>query len=103
MTARNGPLQLITYKCRCCTVQVFYGIVVQHFANLASSTPLSMEAIDVMTVHILELTAEVPYYAATVARARLTRAYKRLSTALATLDGTEGGGWPGKPFASPYC
>ena len=59
-----------------------------------------MEAIDVMTVHILELTAEVPYYAATVARARLTRAYKQLSTALASLDSTEGGGWPGKPSAS---
>ena len=81
-------------------LQVFYGILVQHFANLAGSTPLSMEALDVVTVHILELTGEVPYYAATVARARLTRAHKRLSAALTSMDSTEGGGWPGKPFPS---
>ncbi len=77
-------------------MQVFYGILVQHFAILAGTAPLSMQALDVLTVHILELTAEVPYYAATVARARLTRAHKRLSAALTSLDSCEGGGWPGK-------
>lgn len=77
--------------------QVFYGILVQHFANLAGTSPLSMESVDVVTVHILELTAEVPYYAATVARARLTRAHKRLSAALTSLDSSQGGGWPGEP------
>ena len=76
--------------------QVFYGILVQHFANVAGSSPLLMATIDVLTVHLLELTAEVPYYAATVARARLTRAHKRTSAALASSDGTPGsGGWPG--------
>ena len=76
---------------------MFYGILVQHFANVAGSSPLLLATIDVLTVHLLELTAEVPYYAATVARARLTRAHKRLSAALASSDGTPGsGGWPGR-------
>lgn len=75
---------------------MLYGILVQHFANVAGSTPLFMATIDVLTVHLLELTAEVPYYAATVARARLTRAHKRSSAALASCDATPGsGGWPG--------
>lgn len=79
-----------------CIPQVFYGILVQHFGNVAGSSPLHMATIDVLTVHLLELTAEVPYYAATVARARLTRAHKRMSAALASSDGTQGsGGWPG--------
>lgn len=75
---------------------MFYGILVQHFANVAGLTPLHMGTIDVLTVHILELTAEVPYYAATVARARLTRAHKRMSAALAGSQGH--GGWPGQYF-----
>lgn len=85
-----------------CISQVFYGILVQHFANVAGSTPLHMATIDVLTVHLLELTAEVPYYAATVARARLTRAHKRMSAALTSSDGTQGsGGWPGKHILVP--
>lgn len=83
-------------KVRFYTMQVFYGILVQHFAIVAGTSPLSMQALDVLTVHILELTAEVPYYAATVARARLMRAHKRLSAALTSLDRSQGGGWPGK-------
>ena len=55
-----------------------------------------MDAVDVLTVHILELTAEVPYYAATVARARLTRAHKRMSSALSGMDSADGSAWPGK-------
>ncbi|DBA84060.1 TPA: hypothetical protein ACH3X1_006541 [Trebouxia sp. C0004] len=101
-----GKLRLIVQRIRVCNaialatdnrrkLQVFYGILVQHFAILASTASLPMQALDVLTVHILELTAEVPYYAATVARARLTRAHKRLSVALTSLDSSQGGGWPG--------
>ncbi|DBA90017.1 TPA: hypothetical protein ACH3X2_004286 [Trebouxia sp. C0005] len=101
-----SKLRLIIQRIRVCNaialatdnrrkLQVFYGILVQHFAILAGASPVSMQALDVLTVHILELTAEVPYYAATVARARLGRAHKRLSAALTSLDSSEGGGWPG--------
>lgn len=84
-------------------MQVLYGILVQHFANLAGCVPLLMDAIDVLTVHILQLTAEVPYYAATVARARLTRAQKRMSAALSGSDGVQGAGWPGELACTLLC
>lgn len=62
--------------------QVFYGILVQHFAMLAGSVPLPMDHLDALTVHLLDITGEVPFYAATVARARLSRLQQRLATAL---------------------
>lgn len=54
-----------------------------------------MPAIDVLMTQLLQLTAEVPYYAATVARARLTKAHQRLQAALSSPDVTQTGGWPG--------
>ena len=62
--------------------QVFYGILVQHLAMLAGAVPLPMAHLDVLTVHLLELTSDVPFYAATVARARLARLQQRLAAAL---------------------
>ena len=85
----------------------------QHFANLAGEAVLPMAAIDVLTRQLLELTAEVPYYAATVARARLMKAHQRLQSGLANPDTAAGGGWPGQPTdilpntplltSAPYC
>ena len=63
-------------------MQVFYGVLVQHFANLAGSKPLPLDHLDVLTVHLLDFTAEVPFYAATVAQARLKRLQQRLSNCL---------------------
>ena len=76
--------------------QVFYGILVQHFANLASQAEMPMAAIDVVTRQLLELTGEVPFYAATVARARLAKAHQRLQSALFSPDAAQTGGWPGE-------
>ncbi len=61
---------------------MLYGILVQHFASLAGGRPLPLAHLDALTRHILDLTPEVPFYAATVARARLTRLQQRLGTAL---------------------
>ena len=77
-------------------LQIFYGILVQHFANLAGAQPISLAALDVLTVHILELTAEVPYYAATVARARLQKAQQRLNLALTSQNAAAESCWPGE-------
>jgi hypothetical protein len=41
-----------------------------------------MERLDVLTTHLLELTSEVPLYAATAAVARLKRLQDRISEAL---------------------
>ena len=50
--------------------QVFYGILFQHFATLAGEVPLPMAHLDALVPLLLPMTAEVPFYAATVARAR---------------------------------
>lgn len=51
-------------------MQVFYGMLVQHFAMLAGQSPPPMAHLDAMVPLLLPMTAEVPFYAATVARAR---------------------------------
>ncbi|CAL8463440.1 g2974 [Coccomyxa elongata] len=78
-------------------MQVFYGILVQHFAMLAGSVPLPMDHLDALTVHLLDITGEVPFYAATVARARLSRLQQRLATALTNPEmyAGEDSAWPG--------
>ena len=63
-------------------VQVLYGILVQHFASLAGQAPLPTAHLEALAAQLLDLTAEVPFYAATVARARLSRLQERLASAL---------------------
>lgn len=78
-------------------MQVFYGILVQHFAMLAGQQPVPSAHLDVLTQSLLQLTPEVPFYAATVARTRIDKLQQRLSAALS--DPLEAGGallgWPG--------
>ena len=62
--------------------QAFYGILVQHFVRLAEESPPALRHLDALTQPLLAATAEVPFYAATVARARLDRAHHRLAAAL---------------------
>ena len=64
------------------SAQVLYGILVQHFANLAGQGPLPIAHLEALAKQLLDLTAEVPFYAATVARARLSRLQERLDSAL---------------------
>ena len=59
-------------------VQVLYGILVQHFANLSGHSPPDLHLLDALTVQILELTPEVPLYAATTALARLKKMQEQL-------------------------
>ncbi|KAK9815549.1 hypothetical protein WJX72_005610 [[Myrmecia] bisecta] len=98
-------LKLIVQRIRACNavalatdnrrkMQVLYGLLVQHFVMLADSSPLPTAHLDAMTVHILEMTPEVPFYAATVARARLTRLQQRLAAALRDPFAVAGA-WPG--------
>lgn len=63
-------------------VQAFYGILVQHFVRAAEESPPALRHLDALTQPLLAATAEVPFYAATVARARLDRAHHRLAAAL---------------------
>ena len=58
--------------------QAFYGILLQFFSNRCRETPLPREALDLIVPEVHTLTAEVPLYAATVARARLDQMHRRL-------------------------
>ncbi|KAK9825822.1 hypothetical protein WJX74_010755 [Apatococcus lobatus] len=79
-------------------IQVFFGILVQHFAMLASQHPVPTSRLDVLTAALASIVPEVPFYAATVARARLTQLHELLSTALnkpvAAIEGPLGTCWP---------
>lgn len=85
-TTNDGAGQFIAAvtkgMCARMHAQVFYGILVQHFANLAGGVPWPLPHLDALLPHLLDLTAEVPFYAATVARARLNWLQQRLSAAL---------------------
>lgn len=62
-------------------------MLVQHFALVAGERPVPAPCLDVLTRALVELAPEVPYYAATVARARIARMADQLTAALAGLGG----------------
>lgn len=62
--------------------QVLYGCVVQHYVSLAGAVPLSLPHLDALLPHILDLTPQVPFYAATLARTRLQRAHQQMTQRL---------------------
>jgi nucleolar protein 14 len=74
---------------------VFYGFLIQHFAILSGATPLPVDHLDALTEILLALTSEVPFYAATVARARLTRIHDSLAAALRNRIQSESSGSSG--------
>ncbi|GAX76160.1 hypothetical protein CEUSTIGMA_g3604.t1 [Chlamydomonas eustigma] len=67
-------------------LQVFYGLVMQHFAALAGQVPIPSEHLDALVGPLLIMTSEVPFYAATVARTRLTRLNDHLTAALSGVE-----------------
>ncbi|EPS71081.1 hypothetical protein M569_03678 [Genlisea aurea] len=52
-------------------MQVFYGILLQYFAVLASKKPLNLLLLNMIVKPLMEMSAEVPYFAAICARQRL--------------------------------
>ncbi|KAL6784842.1 NOP14 [Auxenochlorella protothecoides x Auxenochlorella symbiontica] len=75
-------------------MQTFYGQLTQHFASVAAAGGQDVSAaLDALLPHLLELTAEVPLYAATLARARLSMWSARLGRRLAD-PGQRADAWP---------
>ena len=62
--------------------QTLYGCIVQHYVISAAAVPLRMDVLDAMLPHILDLTPQVPFYAATLARTRLQRAQQQMAKRL---------------------
>ncbi|KAL8531509.1 hypothetical protein ACS0TY_008195 [Phlomoides rotata] len=54
-------------------MQVFYGILLQYFAVLANKKPLNFELLNMLVKPLMEMSTEIPYFAAICARQRLLR------------------------------
>lgn len=54
-------------------MQVFYGVLLQYFAVLATKKPINLNIINLFVKPLLEMSAETPYFAAICARQRLIR------------------------------
>ncbi|KAG8062708.1 hypothetical protein GUJ93_ZPchr0003g17403 [Zizania palustris] len=52
-------------------MQVFYGVLLQYFAVLATQSPVRFELIDTLVKPLIEMSGETPYFAAICARQRL--------------------------------
>jgi nucleolar protein 14 len=63
-------------------LQLLYGYLVQHFVGLAGARPPPLPHLNALTLALVAPAAEVPCYAATLARARLSCAQQRLAAAL---------------------
>ncbi|KAG6405565.1 hypothetical protein SASPL_133156 [Salvia splendens] len=54
-------------------MQVFYGVLLQYFAVLASTKPLNFKLLNMLVKPLMEMSTETPYFAAICARQRLLR------------------------------
>ncbi|KAK6116411.1 hypothetical protein DH2020_049873 [Rehmannia glutinosa] len=54
-------------------IQVFYGILLQYFAVLANKKPLNFKLLNMLVKPLMEMSTEIPYFAAICARQRLLR------------------------------
>ena len=75
-------------------VQIFYGILMQHFIKLSARRPIDMSHLDALASALMTIAAEVPFFAATVARAQLQKLHEILSNAFADPLTNMDHGWP---------
>ncbi|PIN20344.1 Nucleolar protein involved in 40S ribosome biogenesis [Handroanthus impetiginosus] len=54
-------------------MQVFYGVLLQYFAVLANKKPLNFKLLNMLVKPLMEMSSEIPYFAAICARQRLLR------------------------------
>ncbi|GMY20175.1 nucleolar protein 14 [Fagus crenata] len=54
-------------------MQVFYGVLLQYFATLANKKPLNFEILNLLVKPLMEMSVEIPYFAAICARQRILR------------------------------
>ncbi|CAI9775189.1 unnamed protein product [Fraxinus pennsylvanica] len=52
-------------------IQVFYGVLLQYFAVLANKKPLNFKLLNLLVKPLMEMSSEIPYFAAICARQRL--------------------------------
>ncbi|KAL0557478.1 hypothetical protein IC582_006019 [Cucumis melo] len=57
-------------------MQRFYGILLQYFAVSANKKPLNVELLNLLFKPLMEMSMEIPFYAATCARMRISRTHQ---------------------------
>ena len=67
-------------------LQALYGQVLQLFSAAAGERPPRRDVVDALAPLLVTMTAEVPLYAATVARARLAAMHKQFSESLRSAE-----------------
>lgn len=67
-----------TYFSISACLQVFYGVLLQYFAVLANKRPLNIELLDLLVKPLIEISTEIPYFAAICARQRILRTRTQL-------------------------
>ncbi|XP_061340797.1 uncharacterized protein LOC133287248 isoform X2 [Gastrolobium bilobum] len=72
-------------------MQVFYGVLLQYFAVLASKKPLNVELLNMLVKPLIEMSIEIPYFAAICARHRIERTRKQF---VESIKNSEISGWP---------
>lgn len=63
-------------------IQVFYGILLQYFAVLANKKPLNIELLNMLVKPLIDMSGEIPYFAAICARQRLLKTRAQFCEAL---------------------
>jgi nucleolar protein 14 len=72
-------------------VQVFYGVLLQYFAVLANKKPLNAELVNMLVKPLMEMSTEIPYFAAICARRRIETTRKQF---VESIKNTERSSWP---------
>ena len=74
-------------------LQTLYGCIMQHFITLASQPEVPLESLDALVPHIADLTPYVPYYSASLSRARLQKEHEAMKANLRDAIGRSDA-WP---------
>ncbi|EFH64957.1 hypothetical protein ARALYDRAFT_339148 [Arabidopsis lyrata subsp. lyrata] len=72
-------------------MQVFYGVLLQYFAVLTSKKPLNFDLLNMLVKPLIEMSMEIPYFAAICARQRLLKTRAQFCEAI---KNPEDGCWP---------
>ncbi|KAH9309727.1 hypothetical protein KI387_037638, partial [Taxus chinensis] len=67
-------------------MQVFYGVLLQYFAVLADEKPLNLNKLNLLVRPLMEISLEIPYFAAICARQRIMRIRNQISEDLRNQD-----------------
>ncbi|KAG4981676.1 hypothetical protein JHK87_026425 [Glycine soja] len=72
-------------------MQVFYGVLLQYFAVLANKEPLNVELLNMLVKPLIEMSMEIPYFAAICARRRIETTRKQF---IESIKQSESSSWP---------